>query len=55
MPLKWSVTSFPAPQAMLTGIVLFGHSSMDSAFGFGLKYADDFKYTHLGKTGERQE
>lgn len=32
----------------LTGIILFGHSSMDRFFGFGLKYPDSFKHTHLG-------
>ncbi len=32
----------------LTGIILFGHASMDRIFGYGLKYTDDFKHTHLG-------
>ena len=32
----------------LTGIILFGHSSLDRIFGYGLKYSDDFKHTHLG-------
>ncbi|QNL22038.1 DUF4260 domain-containing protein [Hyphobacterium sp. CCMP332] len=32
----------------LTGIILFAHSSMDRIFGYGLKYSDDFKHTHLG-------
>src|SRR6266542_2700424 len=32
----------------LTGIVLFGHSSMDRMFGYGLKLEQGFKYTHLG-------
>ena len=36
------------PVAMLIGLVLFGHSSMDRVFGYGLKYTDDFKHTHLG-------
>lgn len=31
-----------------SGWVLFGHSAMDRAFGYGLKYSDDFKHTHLG-------
>lgn len=35
----------------LTGIILFGHSSMDRMFGYGLKYKDDFKHTHLGWIG----
>lgn len=32
----------------ITGIILFGHSSMDRAFGFGLKYKKGFNFTHLG-------
>ncbi|UBM57577.1 DUF4260 domain-containing protein [Marinilongibacter aquaticus] len=32
----------------LVGIILFAHSSMDRALGYGLKYEDDFKNTHLG-------
>ncbi len=36
------------PWIILTGIILFGHSSMDRFFGFGLKYPDSFKHTHLG-------
>jgi len=33
----------------LIGIILFGHSAMDRIFGYGLKYEDDFKNTHLGR------
>ena len=33
---------------MLVGIILFGHSCMDRMLGFGLKYPDSFKNTHLG-------
>ena len=36
---------------MLVGVILFGHSAMDRIFGFGLKYADDFKHTHMGWIG----
>jgi Domain of unknown function (DUF4260) len=32
-----------------TGLVLFAHSSMDRIFGYGLKFSDDFKNTHLGR------
>tara|TARA_R100001132_G_C3251999_1_gene78877 strand:+ start:133 stop:480 length:348 start_codon:yes stop_codon:yes gene_type:complete len=32
----------------LTGIILFSHSAMDRVFGYGLKYPDHFKHTHLG-------
>ena len=34
------------------GIILFSHSAMDRIFGFGLKYPDSFKNTHLGKIGK---
>jgi len=30
------------------GILLFAHSSFDRIMGYGLKYADSFKNTHLG-------
>ena len=33
---------------MLTGVMLVAHSSMDRVAGYGLKYADSFKHTHLG-------
>ncbi|WP_245586459.1 DUF4260 domain-containing protein [Olivibacter sitiensis] len=36
---------------VISGIVLFGHSSMDRAFGYGLKYFTGFRYTHLGRIG----
>jgi len=36
---------------VMSGIVLFGHSSMDRFFGYGLKTEQDFKYTHLGIIG----
>ncbi len=34
---------------VLAGIIIFGHSAFDRIFGFGLKYTDSFKNTHLGK------
>jgi len=37
---------------ILAGLVLFGHSAMDRVFGYGLKYADNFKHTHLGWIGK---
>jgi hypothetical protein len=33
------------------GILLFAHSSFDRMLGYGLKYNDDFKHTHLGRMG----
>ena len=31
------------------GIIIFSHASLDRVFGYGLKYFDDFKHTHLGE------
>lgn len=36
----------------LAGLILFGHSSMDRLFGYGLKYFDSFTHTHLGMIGK---
>lgn len=33
---------------MLTGTLLFAHASFDRIWGYGLKYEDDFRHTHLG-------
>lgn len=41
------------PLLEVTGIVLFGHSSMDRMFGYGLKTAEGFRYTHLGMIGRK--
>jgi hypothetical protein len=38
---------------VFSGIVLFGHSSMDRVFGYGLKYEEGFKFTHLGTIGKK--
>lgn len=37
------------------GIILFAHSSLDRALGYGLKYADDFQHTHLGWIGKMRK
>jgi len=36
------------------GLILFAHSSMDSVFGYGLKYLDNFQSTHLGLIGKQK-
>ncbi len=33
---------------LVSGTILFGHSSFDRIMGYGLKYFDGFKHTHLG-------
>jgi hypothetical protein len=35
-----------------TGVILLAHSSLDRLLGYGLKYEDDFKNTHLGRIGK---
>ena len=40
------------PTLQFAGVLLFGHSAMDRMFGYGLKYSDDFKHTHLGWIGK---
>jgi hypothetical protein len=39
------------PALSLAGIVLFAHSSLDRALGYGLKLPDSFNSTHLGRIG----
>lgn len=52
------VASFGAfgwvPGALVAGLILYGHSSMDRVLGFGLKHGDDFRHTHLGWIGPRR-
>jgi len=36
----------------LTGLILFGHSSLDRMMGYGLKTYQGFKFTHLGDIGK---
>lgn len=38
----------------LIGVLLFGHSSMDRIFGYGLKFTDSFNNTHLGRIGNNK-
>ncbi len=40
------------PLVSLVGIILFAHTSLDRAFGYGLKFADSFGHTHLGMIGK---
>ncbi|WP_266366967.1 DUF4260 domain-containing protein [Tellurirhabdus rosea] len=43
------------PVLTLSGILLYGHASMDRLMGYGLKYPDNFKHTHLGQLNGRTE
>ncbi|MBS1665113.1 MAG: DUF4260 domain-containing protein [Bacteroidetes bacterium] len=40
------------PLTMSVGLILLGHSCMDRAMGYGLKYFSGFSDTHLGKIGK---
>ncbi|MFL0353846.1 DUF4260 domain-containing protein [Xanthomarina sp. GH4-25] len=40
---------FQNEMLQLIGIILFTHASMDRVFGYGMKFTDGFKHTHLGK------
>lgn len=42
------------PLLTLAGVILFGHSAMDRMFGYGLKFNDNFKNTHLGWIGKKE-
>jgi hypothetical protein len=41
----------PSVTWQFAGILLLGHSSFDRILGYGLKYPDHFKNTHLGWIG----
>jgi hypothetical protein len=44
---------FTIVNIQFAGILLFAHSSFDRMLGYGLKYSDNFKHTHLGMIGEK--
>jgi hypothetical protein len=41
----------PAPAVVAAGLIWCAHIGFDRALGFGLKYADGFRVTHLGLIG----
>ncbi len=43
----------PAPTVLGVGIIWCAHIGFDRALGYGLKYAEGFGYTHLGRIGSR--
>lgn len=43
---------FVLPALMFAGVIVFSHSSFDRLLGYGLKYTDSFKNTHLGTIGK---
>jgi len=40
--------AFSVPLTMAVGLIWMAHIGFDRAMGYGLKYPDDFKHTHLG-------
>lgn len=44
-------STLQAPALQLAGTILLAHSSFDRVLGYGLKYADSFQNTHLGRIG----
>jgi Domain of unknown function (DUF4260) len=49
----WAFTVLDPPYTITSiGLALFGHSSMDRFFGYGLKYENGFMFTHLGEIGK---
>jgi hypothetical protein len=43
------------PVLALIGVVVLGHSSLDRLLGYGLKYGDSFRHTHLGWIGRARK
>lgn len=50
--LYFAGTWFALEPLTFAGIILFAHSSMDRAFGYGLKLVTGFQDTHLGCIGK---
>ncbi len=48
--IGWYLIGGPVA-ALAVGAVWLAHVGMDRLFGYGLKYDDDFKHTHLGWIG----
>jgi hypothetical protein len=43
--------AFSTPMIFCAGIIWSAHIGFDRALGFGLKYANGFRFTHLGLIG----
>jgi uncharacterized protein DUF4260 len=44
-----------SPETYAVALIWFAHIGFDRALGYGLKYGDDFKHTHLGMIGRAEE
>jgi hypothetical protein len=47
--------AFGFPGVALAGLIVLGHSSLDRVLGYGLKYSDSFRHTHLGWIGRERK
>lgn len=45
--------SLHLPAMVVSGLLLFAHSSFDRMLGYGLKFGDSFQHTHLGTIGKK--
>src|SRR5262245_22092899 len=53
-PLALAAAGVLAAHAVLPyALIWLAHIGMDRAFGYGLKYAAGFRFTHLGHIGKR--
>ncbi len=43
-----------SPGTYAVALIWFAHIGFDRALGYGLKYGDDFKHTHLGMIGRAE-
>jgi len=52
-PVTLMVTGFAmaAPLTLSIAMIWMAHIGIDRALGYGLKYADGFTFTHLGRIG----
>ncbi|NJW52367.1 DUF4260 domain-containing protein [Salinimicrobium oceani] len=42
---------FLIPVLQLIGVIMFSHAAFDRLLGYGLKFEEGFKFTHLGTLG----
>lgn len=54
-PVLLAVLAYAIDSSFFYMLVLIwlAHIGMDRLFGYGLKYSDDFKHTHLGKISKK--
>lgn len=43
------------PVVLFIGLILYAHSAFDRMLGYGLKYENGFKHTHLGNLEQKQK